>query len=214
MADYLTDEEQAERLKRWWDENGTMLVVGLVLAVGGVIGWRYYQDYAADQANAASEAFAAYIEARTTEDEVQEHLSTLDNDFVGSTYHVFSLLYRAADQVAEEDWEEALAFLERTVELADDGALADIARLRMAKVLYQLDRLEDVEAQLASIESAGLEAQVAELSGDVFVARGDLAAASTAYAAAVEAAQEAAGGALPGVELLELKLASLVDEGQ
>ena len=67
---------------------------------------------------------------------------------------------------------------------------------------------------MASIESAGLEAQVAELSGDVFVARGDLAAASTAYAAAVEAAQEAAGGALPGVELLELKLASLVDEGQ
>ena len=214
MADYLTDEEQAERLKRWWDENGVALIVGLVLAVGGVIGWRYYQGYSADQANAASDVFTAFVEARTAEEPVLEHVSVLDADFAGSAYHVFSLLYRAADQVAEEDWEEALAFLERAVELADDGALADIARLRTAKVLYQLDRLDDAEAQLAAIDSAGLEAQVAELSGDVFRARGDLDAAAAAYEAAVEAAEQAAGGPLPGVELLELKLASLVDDSR
>ncbi|MYE24023.1 MAG: tetratricopeptide repeat protein, partial [Gammaproteobacteria bacterium] len=38
----MTDEEQAERLKKWWDANGVSLIVTLVLAVGAVIGWRYY----------------------------------------------------------------------------------------------------------------------------------------------------------------------------
>ena len=212
MADFLTDDEQAERLKRWWDKNGTSLVVGLVLAIGGVIGWRYYQDYAVGRADAASEAFDAYLEARATEEPAGEHLAALDGEFTGSAYHVFSLLYRAADQVAEEDWEEALAFLERAVELADDGPLQDIARLRTAKILYQLDRLDDAGAQLGAIGGAGFESQVAELSGDIAVARGDIELASTAYTAAVDAAKQAAGGALPGVEALELKRASLVDE--
>lgn len=214
MADFLTDEEQAERLKRWWDKNGTALVIGLVLAIGGVIGWRYYQDYAGEQADAASDAFDAFLEARATEESPSEHLAVLDGEFTGSAYHVFSLLYRAADQVAEEDWEEALAFLERAVELADDGPLRDIARLRSAKVLYQLDRLDDASAQLGAVGGVGFEAQVAELSGDIAVARGDLELASTAYAAALESAEQAAGGTLPGVEALELKRASLVDETQ
>ena len=30
MSDYLSDEEQAERLKQWWDDNGTSLIVGPV----------------------------------------------------------------------------------------------------------------------------------------------------------------------------------------
>lgn len=211
MADYLTDEEQAERLKRWWDKNGTALVIGLVLAVSAVVGWRYYQGYAADRATGASASFNAYLEARAASEPAAEHLSALDDDFAGSAYHVFSLLYRAADEVAAADWEEALALLDRAVELADVEPLKDLAHYRAAKVLYQLDRLDDSAAELAKIKSVGLEAQVAELSGDVAVARGDIDAARQAYSAAVAAARRDPSAVFPGVELMELKLGSLVD---
>jgi predicted negative regulator of RcsB-dependent stress response len=209
MADYLTDEEQAERLKEWWDKNGTSLIVGLVLAVGAVIGWRYYQSYTADRANAASEAFDSYLEARTAATSTEAFLTVLDGDHAGSAYHVFSLFYRARDQAVEEDWEEALALLERAVDVADEGVLRDTARYRAAKVLYQLDRLDDSMGRLAAVRSVGLEAQVAELSGDIAVAQGDLEAARAAYQRAVDAAQDNAG-TVPGAALMELKLASLV----
>lgn len=208
MADYLTDEEQAERLKRWWDENGTSLIVAVVLAVAAVIGWRYYQSHTAERANAASAAFVAFEEARAADEPVADLLATIDNEYTGTAYHVFSLLYRAADQVQEKDWEEALAYLERAAELADEQVVEDVARYRAAKVLYQLDRFDQALAQLAMIKGAGFEVSAAELSGDIHVAQGDGAAAAEAYAAGVAAAQ-AGPERMPPVELLELKLSSL-----
>ena len=213
MADYLTDEEQAERLKAWWDKNGTSLLIGLVVAIAVVVGWRYYQTYTTDRANAASEAFRSYLEARAQAEPVNDYLETIDNEHEGSTYHVFTLLYRASDQVQEQDWEEALALLERAVELADERNLKDSARYRAAKVLYELDRLDRCTAQLAEITSPGLRAQVAELSGDVAFAQGDIGTAREAYKAAVDAARSDPRNVLPGAGLMELKLASLV-EGQ
>lgn len=210
MADYLTDEEQAERLKRWWDRNGTSLVLSVVVAVGAVLGWRYYQSYTEDRANAASAAYMAYLEAQALGEPVADLLAVLDTDHVGSAYHVFALLHRAAAQAEEKDWEEAFAYLERAVALAQEGLLADVARYRAAQVLYQLDRLDDALEHLAKIKGAGFQVPVADLSGDIHVAQEDVAAARSAYQAGVEAAQERAGAAF-AIELLELKLASLAD---
>lgn len=214
MADYLTDEEQAERLKAWWDKNGTSLVVALVVAVVAVVGWRYYQSYTADRANAASEAFRSYLDARAAAEPLDPHLAMIDTEHEGSTYHVFTLLYRAADEVQDQDWEEALALLERAVSLADERNLRDTARFRAAKLLYQLDRLDACAEQLAAIKSAGLAAPVAELAGDVAFARGDFDAARDAYRTAVEAARREPGKVFPGAGLTELKLASLVNSDQ
>ena len=211
MADYLTDDEQAERLKRWWEQNGTSLVIGLVLAVGAVVGWRYYQEYRVERADMASDAYAAFVAARREATPTDEPLAIIDTEFEGSTYHVFTLLYRAADQVEESDWEEALALLERAVDLAEDGPVRDVARLRVAKLLYQLNRLEDSEAQLAMVRSPGFEAHVAELSGDVFFARGDMARARDAYQAAIDAARGDGPDGVLGIEFMQLKLASLTD---
>ena len=211
MADYLTDEEQAERLKRWWDRYGTPLIAGLALAVAAVVGWRYYQDFAAERAAAAATAYAAYVDARAAGEDAAEAAAVLDGDHAGAAYHVLSLLYRAADQAAEEDWAEALAFLERAIELAAAGPVRDTARYRAAKVLFQLDRLADGSAMLARISSPGLEAQVAELSGDMALAQGELEAAREAYRTGVAAAQGQRGRQLPGLALIELKLASVVE---
>lgn len=209
MADYLSDEEQAERLKRWWDENGTSLIVAVVLAVAAVVGWRYYQSHTAERANAASAAYTAFEEAHAADEPVADLLATIDNEYTGSAYHVFALLYRAADQAQEEDWEEALAYLERAAELAEEGVIEDTARYRSAKVLHQLERNDQALAQLAMIKGAGFEVAVAELSGDIHVALGDVVAAEQAYSAGVAAAKQAPESA-PGLEILELKLSSLV----
>lgn len=212
MADYLDDEERAERLKRWWQENGTSLVVGVALAVAAVIGWRIYQGYQQDRADKASELFDAYVAARAAGESTVDQLAAIDTDFEGTGYHVFTLIYRADDEVAAEDWEEALALLERAVQVADADALQDIVRYRAAKVLYQMDRLDECEAELEAIRSVGLEAHVADLSGDVFVARGDMDRARVAYQSGIDAARRDPTNLVLGIELMELKLASLVEE--
>ena len=44
MADHITEEEQIEALKRWWDENGKQVVLAIVLTVGGYFGWQAWTD--------------------------------------------------------------------------------------------------------------------------------------------------------------------------
>lgn len=212
MSDFLTDEEQAERLKKWWDANGVSLIVTLVLAVGAVIGWRYYQSWSADRGEEASDAFRGYLEARSAGEPVEALLGTIDEEHDGTAYHVFTLLYRASDEANEENFEEALAHLEAAIDAADLPVLADLARLNAARVLFQLDRLDDCLATLARIRSSGFEVAAAELSGDVLVAKGDPAGARDAYRAGIEAATEGSRVA-PGLGILELKLASVPTEG-
>ena len=44
MNEYETEEQQVEALKRWWKENGASLIIGLVVGVSGLFGWRYYVE--------------------------------------------------------------------------------------------------------------------------------------------------------------------------
>ena len=44
MSDYLTDEEQLDKLKKWWEENGLMLAGAVVVAVAGLVGWNWYGE--------------------------------------------------------------------------------------------------------------------------------------------------------------------------
>ena len=55
MSDYLSDEEQVERLKSWWSENGTSLLASLLVAVLGIAGWNYYGSYQEDAGEQSSE---------------------------------------------------------------------------------------------------------------------------------------------------------------
>ena len=41
--EYQTEEEQIEALKRWWKENGKSIIAGLVLGIGSIGGYRYWQ---------------------------------------------------------------------------------------------------------------------------------------------------------------------------
>ena len=45
MVDHhLSEKEQIEQLKRWWNENGKSLVAGLVIGIGGLAGYRYWDN--------------------------------------------------------------------------------------------------------------------------------------------------------------------------
>ncbi len=63
MEIYSTEEQQAEAIKRFFRENGTTIVVGAVLGLGGLYGWKAYNQSQIDSAEAASEAFTQVVES-------------------------------------------------------------------------------------------------------------------------------------------------------
>ena len=203
MSEYLSDEERVERLRNWWSRHGLALVAGIVVAVCGVLGWRWYQDYRQDQAEGASRDYSAYLTARAMGN-ASELAANLADAREGTAYHVFALLHEARDAVDSEDWERAAALLSASADYAEDDVLRDLAALRLAKVQRQLGEPDEALEILAGVLSPGFGVEVAELTGDILWQKGDNAGAREAYRSALELAPDA------GQVLLELKLATVV----
>ena len=200
MSDFLTDEEQVARLKSWWDENGKSLLAGVVVVVVGVIGYRWYEDNRADQIASASALYEQYLAAEAADQ--QAMLTQLDEAGGGTGYATLAHFGQARDHVEAGDYEAAATALRAAVAAAPEDILADVGRLRLARVLQQLDQTDAALEVLGEIRSSGFRSLVAELRGDIHLARGELQAADEAYAAALESA-----GELTGRPVLEIKLA-------
>ena len=84
--------------------------------------------------------------------------------------------------------------------------LADLARLRLARVLFTLDRGDEALGVLGQIRGEGYLSLAAELTGDIRLARGERALAHQAYTKAMSHVQ--AGDQRP---LLEMKIADTAD---
>ncbi len=208
MSEYLSEEEQIARMKSWWDENGTTVIVSVVVAVAAIVGWRWYDSYSTEQNYDASRLYATYQEA--TGEEKQTAAAQLANEFEGSAYHVFVLLQQASQAVAGDNLMEAEEHLNSVLELADDAVLQDLARVRLAKVQQGLDRSEEALATLSSIRSEGYRSWAMEAKGDIHAARGEIELAREAYAAAIESLVE--GDERP---VLDMKLKNVAAyEGQ
>lgn len=57
MEVYTNEQDQVDAIKRFFANNGVALVVGLVIGVGGVFGWNYWQSH---KSNVLQESAAKY----------------------------------------------------------------------------------------------------------------------------------------------------------
>lgn len=206
MSDYLTDEEQMARLRNWWEQNGASLLIGVVLVVIGVVGWRWYQSSVEERIANGSDLYAQWLESQG---EARQRLGELiEEEAAGTAYPTFVLLHQARDAVEADDLTGAESNLQSAVTAAPGQELADLARLRLARVLFELDRGSEALDALRQIRGEGYRALAAELQGDIHLAGGDRGSAHEAYASALAQSQE--GSQRP---LLEVKVADTADAG-
>ena len=211
MADYLSDEEQVAALRKWWEENGTFLIIAVLVVAGGVFSWRWYQDYSRTREEAASKVYEEYLELRAglaeSDDAAKRQaqlLDQLDEDYADTSYETFTLFYRASDALAKEDVEQAEGFLRRALEQAPTEELVDLSRTRLARVLEQGGNADAALTLLAQVTSPGYVSIAAELKGDILKARGDISQARSAYEVAVASINEN-----DNRPILKMKLANL-----
>jgi len=211
VAEYLNEDDQVAALKKWWDDNGTALVVGLVVVIAGVIGWRAYSDYVQEQREGASAAYQRYIDLRQQNADADARsaaVAVLDGEYAGTTYQVFSLLHRATDAAKAGNFDSARDLLSQALANADDAHVADLVRVRLARVQRELGDAAASLATLQGVKGAGFRSYAAELKGDILLAEGKRDEALAAYEAA--AAVEGADGSRT---TLKLKIADLTSAG-
>lgn len=200
------EDEQVQRIQQWWSENWKALVGGLVIGVGGILGWNAWQSHSEQQAQAASTLYAEVLSAADA-DNREAAISardTLISDYSGTPYAVAASLQVAALYARQGELKPAAEMLGWARENAEDPAMARLAAIRLARVRWAQG---DAEAALTLLDDGGghFRAVAEELRGDILLEQGERVAAHRAYSEALTAAPQESR------ELLQQKLDDLAD---
>ncbi|MET1219716.1 MAG: tetratricopeptide repeat protein [Glaciecola sp.] len=186
MEQFATEEQQVEAIKRFWKENGLAIVIGAILGLGALWGWRYYDESQIQAKESASESYQQLVTSLTAESGPEVFTEFLETNS-GTTYSTLASLIAAQTAVNEGALASAAETLVTAARDAQDPTLTDLVNLRLARVYYGLEQYDDALSALANIETTAFTATVAATRGDVLVAKGDFAAATNAYQASLAA---------------------------
>jgi predicted negative regulator of RcsB-dependent stress response len=205
MVELTTDEEKVEALKKWWKENGTAVVAGIVIGLGLVFGWRAWVNHNESVGQRASLAFEQVLMAANAgqDESVAKQAEALTSEYGSSPYVALTDLALAKVQVEQDDLAGAAQTLRAALEQAPSPGLAKLAAYRLALVLMANGAMDEASAVIEAQDDGGaFSADFSGLRGDIALANGQIDAAREAYQSAIE------GGA--GLSrLIELKLQEL-----
>lgn len=208
MVEIYDAREQGEVVKKWLQQNGGAIIMGLVLAFGGLFGVKQWQTW---QINNKQEAYAEFqtmngLLSEGQLDAAVTNFQTLQEDHAKSPYASLAALQMGRARLEAKQPDLAIKHYRFVVEEGQPKAIRIIARDRLARVLLDQGSAEEaLEVIQAETEIEGFEARFAETRGDILHALGRKDDAVAAYQTALDELEAGAGDR----QTLELKLESL-----
>jgi len=145
VEDNLTDQQRAEYIRTWLRENGWYLLAGLALGLAGLFGWRQWDSYSMGEAEHASALYDELQSAirvdRTTR--AEELTAQLAADYSRSPYLDQARLAMARMKLERAQPLEAMKYLEQVMKESRSAEIANIARLRLGRVMIQEEKYDD-----------------------------------------------------------------------
>ena len=196
MVEIYDAHEQGEVVKRWLQENGSAIVIGLVIAFGGLFGFKQWQSWQVNTRQEASQQFEVMSEllAANQLDAAMANFQTLRDDYSKSPYASMAALHMARARLEVNQPDLAVGLYEYVVENGYPKAMKVVARERLARVLLDMGRAEEALTTLnAAGEIPGFEARYAEVRGDILYSLGRMDEAQAAYLESLETLEAGAG---------------------
>jgi predicted negative regulator of RcsB-dependent stress response len=186
MEQYETEEQQVEAIKRFWKENGLALVIGALLGLGGLLGWRYYNDLqiaAKEQASFAYEkASEELIKGEAGFSRAKKFIESHSN----TGYAMLMALEMTQQAIERKDFAEAVKQLEFVVSNTKLSAVQSVAQLRLARIQLEQGEYELALISADKVTDDAFKGQSQEVKGDVYQNQKLFDKARAAYSSALE----------------------------
>lgn len=185
MTAYLNEDEQVEALKKWWRENGTAIIIGIVIGLAAIIGVRYWFKYQQTRALNASGAYQHFLDAvgKKTKDKgaARELADSILDKYKGTPYAALTALKLAKEDVDANKLPAAAKQLRWAMKNPGHKTIAMIARLRLARVLVAENKLDDALTLLNQVKDATFDPRFNIVRGDILSKQGKSMQAREAY---------------------------------
>jgi len=196
MSDLYDTHEQGERVKGWLRENGSAIVMGLVLAFGLMFGFKQWQAWEVSKRQQASSEYQVlfdYVEEGNLDAGVPNY-EVLKAEYPKSAYTAMASLLMAKARLQAEQPDLAASALTHAMENAQPDPVKVIARERLARVRLAQGQLDEAQKLLDDAgEATGFEAQFAEIRGDIHFARGETDLAIESYRESMNMLEDGVG---------------------
>ncbi len=204
MAVELYDEhEQGERVRQWLQSNLPGLIIGLVIALGGVFGFQQYQQAQVSKQSAAAGSYNAIQslidggDLAGAEDYFGQ-LQGLDE----SGYYKLAAMALAAAYVDAGRLAPAIEIYQALWVRTDIDSLRGMVGLRLARLLEGQGDSDEALSILSGTAPIGYEGAWAEARGDIYFDQSEFALARQAYQQALDAPTDMGFG----TTLIQMKL--------
>jgi predicted negative regulator of RcsB-dependent stress response len=216
MVEVYDAHEQGEIVKKWLSENGSAIVMGLVIAFGALFGFKQWQAWQINNRQQASVEFEVMGEllAAGQLDSAVANFQSLKDDYSDSPYTSMAALQFARARIATNQPDLAVGLYQYVMENGYPKALKVVARERLARVLLDQGQSDEALALLDTTEDiTGFESAFAEIRGDIYFSKGQQEEALLAYQQALDTLQEGAGDRAKLVMKLESMGADVPEPG-
>ena len=176
-----SEEEQVDKLKKWWDSNGKQIIAGAVLGLAGIFGWNSYVDY---QDSQALNARALYLSYASDSANVGAY-DKLIKDHPSSSYADQATLLMAKYLFEAENYSLALDALKPLMS-RENSVIASTVALRSASIYLELGQHQEALAVLNLDNANEFSGLFYNLAGDVYLDLGNHEEARNSYALAIE----------------------------
>jgi len=196
MVEIYDAHEQGEIVKKWLRENGSAIVMGLVIAFGGLFGFKQWQSWQENSRQRAATEFEVMDQLLSAGqvDAAMENFQNLQDDFAKSPYTSMAALKMARARIDLNQADLAIGLYQSVIDNGHPKALATVARERLARVLLDLGRADEALQVLnGATEISGFESRFAEVRGDIHYSQGQTDEAAAAYLEALHQLESGVG---------------------
>jgi predicted negative regulator of RcsB-dependent stress response len=189
MDVHASEKEQVEALKKWWKDNGSSIITGVLLGISILLGGKAWFSYQETQALSASNIYTQMMGAANNNDSelARKQATELIANYTGSAYAPLASLLLAKLAIEEGELAAAQAQLQWALDHSSSAELQHTARTRLVRVMIDQQQYEAAAQLLAAVGDAGVYRYLyTELEGDLAMAQNKPEQAASAYKKALD----------------------------
>ena len=187
MSVYMTEAEQIEAIKKWWNKYNGLITVALSIVLLAIAGFKYWNWHEEKVGQQASNAYEHMMVAFSNQDNksLRAYANQLITDYGNTVYADAARLALAKLYVVQEKYPKARDQLDYVANHSKMPALIDVAKIRLARLWTAEKSYDNALAELTKIQDTVYLPVVNELRGDIYAAKGQYQLAATAYRKAI-----------------------------
>lgn len=188
MEVYSSENEQREALMRFLADNGKALVIGVIIGIAALVGWRYWHNHQNDEMMASSAAWQQVNTALTTgaaQQQIDDAATFAKNN--NNNYGALTSMDLARFYAEKGDFTTAEQQLKKALTQTKEENLQTLIKLRLARVQIQAKNVDGALQTLTGIKQEAWSALADDIRGDALIIKGDNQAARDAYDKALKA---------------------------